>query len=257
MDRPTIIVLASASLDGRISLGPNRTQWEDMADPRGAVSEGAGDIWAEAEARLDALHSPQARMLGSASLVREGDPLEPLPPFDGDPTPLYEDYLPDDVVGSDDASVWLVAVDGRGRLRSGYKGEDNPGHHMLHLVSRGAPAEYLAFLQRERIPYLMTGEQQVDLSGAMEKLQTKLGIECLVCEGGGRLSGALLRAGLVDGVSVIFRPELIGGTRTPSLFDAPDLQPEEWPTALKLISAEVRANGIVWLQYETVPGAGS
>jgi hypothetical protein len=57
------------------------------------------------------------------------------------------------VVHRPDHRVWLVVVDGRGRLRTGYKGTESPGNHMLHLVSHGAPAEYLAFLQREKIPY--------------------------------------------------------------------------------------------------------
>ena len=66
---------------------------------------------------------------------------------------------------------------------------------MLHLTSHAAPPEYLAFLRREKIPYLISGERHVDLSSAMLKLNTQLGVKCLVSTAGGKLNGALLRAG--------------------------------------------------------------
>jgi riboflavin biosynthesis pyrimidine reductase len=123
---------------------------------------------------------------------------------------------------------------------------------MLHLVSYGAPVEYLAFLQQEQIPYLIAGEPRVDLKSVMEKLKAILGVNSLRSTAGGKLNGALLRAGLVDEINIIFRPEIIGGFETPALFDSPDLQPDEWPTRLKLISVQARADGFVWLRYETL-----
>jgi riboflavin biosynthesis pyrimidine reductase len=248
--RPYIVVLVSISLDGRVALGPNRTQWEELADPRGEVSPGAGDAWTAVQQRVDQLHQPQAKMQGSGSFVKEGETLSPLPPFTGDAAPLYQDYLPEEVVNDPDLHTWLVVVDGRGRMRSGYTGEDNPGHYMLHLVSDAAPAAYLAFLQQKKIPYLLAGERWVDLPVVMAKLRQKLGVTSLISVAGGRLNGALLRAGLVDEVNVLFRPELIGGDDTPALFDAPDLGPDEWPTPLRLLTAQVQANGFVWLRYE-------
>jgi riboflavin biosynthesis pyrimidine reductase len=113
-----------------------------------------------------------------------------------------------------------------------------------------AQAEYLAFLQRERIPYLIAGQERVDLAAAMRKLKTELGVTCVRSTAGARLNGALLRAGLLDEVNIIYRPELIGGTETPTLFDSPELAPDEWPTKLRLVSALVRGEGHVWLRYE-------
>jgi riboflavin biosynthesis pyrimidine reductase len=71
---------------------------------------------------------------------------------------------------------------------------------------------------------------------------------------GGRLNGALLRAGLVDEVSLEFFPAIIGGPDTPSLFDAPALQQGEQPARLKLISAQVQADGRLWVRYEVASG---
>ena len=147
LNRPIIVVLVSTSVDSRMALAPNRTQWEEMGDPRSTASEGNSEVWAEAERLIAVLHNVQAKMQGSNSFVKEGEALRPLPAFEGDPGALYQDYLPDEVVQRPDLHTWLVVVDGRGRMRGGYTGADNPGHHMLHLVSYGVPAGYLAFLR--------------------------------------------------------------------------------------------------------------
>ncbi|MFO8059130.1 MAG: deaminase, partial [Bacillota bacterium] len=102
MRRPYTVVLVEASVDGRISLGPNRTMFDDLADPRMT----GRDIWRDTEERIYALHNPGADVLGSNSLVREGDELRQLPSFDGTPEPLYYDYLPEEVIGRDDHRGW-------------------------------------------------------------------------------------------------------------------------------------------------------
>lgn len=248
MNRPFIVVLSAASLDGRISLGPNRTMWQDMEDSR-SLLPGDADVWKEVEKRLHDLHQFQGDMLGSNSLVREGEELRPLPSYTGCKESLYQDYLPPEVVERPEQRGWLIVVDGRGRVRSGYKGEDRPGWHMLHLVSHGVPGEYLFFLRNNRIPYLITGERRVNLPEAMGKLYSKLKVKRLLVGAGGKLSGALLRAGLVDEVNVIVKPMLIGGFETPCLFDSPDLGVGDKPARLRLISAQVQTNGFIWLRY--------
>jgi len=236
-----------------MSLGPNRTGFEDMGDERWQAILASNETGDEATRRLEYLHKPQVFLEGSGSFVRQGDDLRPLPPFEGDPKMLYQDYLPDAIIHGPGHHGWFAAVDGRGRLRGGVKEfEGWAGWHVLHLVSCGVPPEYLAHLQREEIPYLIAGEQRVDLKRVMEKLKTRLGVECVVSTAGGKLNGALLRAGLVDEINIEFLPAVIGGFETPSLFDSPELKPDEWPTRLELISAQVRAAGQVWLRYEVV-----
>ena len=51
---------------------------------------------------------------------------------------------------------------------------------------------------------------------------------------------------------VEFFPAVIGGFETPSLFDSPELKPDEWPARLRLISAQVQPEGHVWLRYEVI-----
>lgn len=62
--------------------GPNRTQWQELDDPRSGKPYGGSDIWSNVVRTVEAIHSPGAEMQGSSSFVREGDQLRPLPPFE-------------------------------------------------------------------------------------------------------------------------------------------------------------------------------
>lgn len=248
MNRPYVIVKVAATVDGRIAIGPNLNMWEQVGDLR-TKTFGEEAVWNEVEVKINALYQPEVDLLGSSSIVKEDEELAPLPPFDGDTRPLYQDFLPEEIVKRANFKGWLVVVDSRGRLRSGYTGDDNPGWHMLHLTSHRAPAEYLAFLQQKRIPYLIAGDGLVDLPLALDKMKSLLGVKNVVTTAAGKLGGALLRAGLIDEVNIIFKPQLYGGFETPALFDSPELRPDEQPANLKLLSAQSEANGHVWLRY--------
>lgn len=243
--RPYVIMQMSASIDGRIAFGPGLTMFDKH--PADELLVSAGPIWEKVTAAIDAEWHPQGTMMGSRTAIAEDAPLRELPVFSGDASVLYEDFLPEDVVAA--TRHWYILVDGRGRGRSGCKATENPGGHMLHLVSHSVPAEYLSFLRQERIPYLIGGEEHVDLDGALGKLRGKLGVQAIRLWGGGALNGAMLRVGLIDEIHLILWPLLIGGRRTPSLADCDDLLRDQLPTTLQLVSARVQEGGYLWLHY--------
>jgi riboflavin biosynthesis pyrimidine reductase len=248
MEESKVIICTTASVDGRIAISPHvLLLW---GDERWQAIAGSSDFFEW----LKYTHKPQATLEGSGSFVREADEPAPLPPFEGDLEQVYEDFVPEAVVQRPGHRGWFIVVDGRGRIRDWIKdgavfGETWQGWHLLVLVARQTPAAYLAYLRREEIPYLVAGQERVDLARALEKLETGLGVARVLSTAGGRLNGALLRAGLVDEINVEFLPAVIGGFDTPSLFDSPALSPEEQPARLDLISARVQADGRVWLRY--------
>ena len=69
-------------------------------------------------------------------------------------------------------------------------------------------------------------------------------------DSGGILNGVLLRAGLVDEVSILVHPALVGGTSQRSMFRAPDLASPDGVIPLTLVSAEAIGDGLVWLRYK-------
>lgn len=253
MNRPKVVVLNSASVDGRLAVSPEKLLL--YGDKRWQAIESWGRIPPEESvfARLKSLHVPQATLEGSGSFVLASHTPEPLPPYVEDAAPLYSDYLPKESLTDPEHRGWFTVVDGRGRGRNWITdgstfGPDWIGWHLLLLVGRHTPAPYLAYLRQAQIPYLVSGDGPVDLGQALGKMHTKLGVDCVLSTAGGRLNGALLRAGLVDEVNIEFLPAIIGGTETPSLYDAPSLAEDEWPVRLDLISCQVQS-GRVWLRY--------
>ncbi len=249
MERPQVVIFGEVSLDGRLTLAPDVLLLFEMERWRAIAGESPVYEW------IRTVYRPQAYLEGSGSLAKSDQAPEPLPPAEGDVGPLYQDYLPEEVTAHPDRRGWFVTVDSRGIIRwmcKEWPEESWAGWHLLVLVSRCTPAEYLAYLRRETIPYLVTGADRVDLSQALVKLKARLGIERVLSTSPGKLGGALLRAGLVDELNLELIPAVIGGCRTPTLFESPELQPDEWPTRLKILSACSQANGRVWLRYQVL-----
>jgi riboflavin biosynthesis pyrimidine reductase len=253
MDRPKVVVMNGASVDGRLAVSPGKLllygdeRWQTLGGPP----------FFDVFRWLKAHHRAGATLEGSGSFVPDGSVPEPLPPAEGDVAALYQDYLPQSAIERPDHRGWFAVVDGRGRVRWGTQdgadfGEEWAGWYLLVWVGRHTPPAYLAYLRREGTPYLVAGDGHVDLGEALSKMKALLGVECVLSTGGGRLNGALLRNHLIDEVNVEVLPALIGGTETPTLYDSPALGPDEPLTPLELISCQVQTGGRVWLRYRVV-----
>jgi len=252
-DSMKTILFVTASLDGRIAFGPEKTMFDPTGEPEGPSLMGNREDWNEIEDSLRKQHNWDLWMEGSNMLVKESEELPPLPVFTGDTKSLYDDYLPEDVIHRPNHTGWLGIVDGRGRIRNGYKGEGDLSWHIIHFVSHAAPADYLAFLRDSGIPYLVAGMERVDLPEIYRKLEEKLGVASIYTSSGGRLSGALIRAGLLDEVHIKFNPFIMGGTDTPILFRSPDVSyPHILPSRLELISTRTHAGGTLYVGYRVV-----
>jgi 2,5-diamino-6-(ribosylamino)-4(3H)-pyrimidinone 5'-phosphate reductase len=150
----------------------------------------------------------------------------------------------------------LVIVDSRGRIENWRRIQREPWwRKAIALCSHATPRRYLDDLERMGVEYLVAGEERVDLRAALEALCDEYGVETVQVDSGGTLAGALLRAGLVDEVSLIVAPVLIGGTSPRSIYRAPDLESAEGAIRLALIEARVVDGGHVWLRYAITRGA--
>ncbi|UCG70269.1 MAG: RibD family protein [Thermoplasmata archaeon] len=153
----------------------------------------------------------------------------------------------------DDKRPLLVVPDSRGKVRnwhvlrkSGY------WRGMVALCSQSTPENYIEYLRKRHIDYFIAGEDHVDLKVALEELNSRFGVNLVRVDSGGTLNGILLRLGLVDEISVLIDPSLVGGTTPRFLFRAPDLTSKEGVIRLKLSHVEELKNDIIWLRYEVI-----
>jgi 2,5-diamino-6-(ribosylamino)-4(3H)-pyrimidinone 5'-phosphate reductase len=153
----------------------------------------------------------------------------------------------------DDPRPLLVIVDSRGRVRNWQRIRKEPyWRDAIALCSHSTPKTYLAYLQERHIEVILAGDDRVDLRLALEELNARHRVKVVRVDSGGTLNGALLRAGLVDEISVIVDPCLVGGTTPRSIFTAPDLTSSEGVIPLKLIQVENIKGDSVWLRYEVI-----
>jgi 2,5-diamino-6-(ribosylamino)-4(3H)-pyrimidinone 5'-phosphate reductase len=244
--RPRVIVSVTATADGRVTLSRTERLLDENPDIRwrSAWSPDTGDLLARRAAAIEQRHHPAVVLEGSGTFVADNAGPLHLPEPSEPAVALQADYLPYR------SPRWFAVVDSRGRVAWTHKGDEQTS--LLVVASLGTPLPYLAYLRRERIPYLLAGDRQVDLAAALAKIQARLGAQCLVSEAGGGLNGALLRAGLVDELHIVTVPALIGGLGTPSIMDGPPLGPGSLPIQLRAINVQVGAHGTIWAHYEVL-----
>ncbi len=152
-----------------------------------------------------------------------------------------------------DGRPLLAVTDGRGRLRCWDALRSTPyWWDAVALVSRSTPPSYLEYLASRRVRHIVAGEDRIDLRAALGQLDRRFGARVVRADCGGTLNGALLRAGLVDEVSLVVHPVMLGGTEEASVFRAPALEGPEGTIALRLRSVERLKGGIVWMRYGVV-----
>jgi 2,5-diamino-6-(ribosylamino)-4(3H)-pyrimidinone 5'-phosphate reductase len=145
----------------------------------------------------------------------------------------------------------LVVPDSRGRVRTWHYWRQLPyWRGCVALCSSSTPGDYLDYLTQRHIQYIVAGKNRVDLREALEQLNARYGVKTVRVDSGGILNGVLLRAGLVDEVSLLISPALVGGISPRSMFRAPDLTSPQGVIQLRFIDVQVLEGDTVWLRYE-------
>jgi 2,5-diamino-6-(ribosylamino)-4(3H)-pyrimidinone 5'-phosphate reductase len=119
----------------------------------------------------------------------------------------------------------------------------------VSLCSATTPPDHLSWLAGQGIERLVTGADRVDLVAALGELGARFGVKTVRVDSGGKLNGELLRLGLVDEISLLVHPYLVGGKTPASMFRAADLTHEIGVLELELLQSRKVKAGIVWLRY--------
>ena len=225
MTRPRVICHMAASVDGRVAT----EGWPDNAGVRRAYEQ------------VHASYAADGWICGRVTME----------PFAGgvraEAEVAQEHHGParDDFTAPGEHDAFAFAIDASGRLA--WESNDIDGDHVVAILSERVSDEYLAFLRGRGVSYLICGDADVDLALALERIGARFGVRTLMLEGGGRINGGMLRAGLVDEVSLLVAPVADGRIGTPALFDvdAADVTPRR----LLLDQVERRADDVLWLRY--------
>jgi 2,5-diamino-6-(ribosylamino)-4(3H)-pyrimidinone 5'-phosphate reductase len=211
MERPTVTVHNTVSLDGRLTGFPVDVAlyYEIAAEiPHDAVLSGSGTILAAAREH---------------GVDLAGEDPGPVPATGGD-GPL------------------LLVVDGRGRLtRLGWLRSQPFWRDVVVLCGRATPAAHRDRLRRLGVDAVVAGDDHVDLAAALGEVRSRYGVRRVRVDAGGTLNGALLRAGLVDEISVVIAPHLAGAGAAPLTAAT--------GACLALTSVRQVRDGQVWLRY--------
>jgi 2,5-diamino-6-(ribosylamino)-4(3H)-pyrimidinone 5'-phosphate reductase len=225
MSRPRVICHMVVSVDGRIAasdwpLGAAaRTHYEQVHERYNADGWICGRVTMEPFAK---------RLRRDAEVNREhlGEPRG-------------------DFVAPGEHASYAIAIDSSGRLA--WESNDIDGDHVVAVLSERVSNEYLAFLRERGVSYVLAGAREVDLRLALEKITTLFVVKTLMLEGGGRINGGFLAAGLIDELSLLIAPVADGRVGTPGLFDvdATDVAPGR----LALDGVEQLGDDVLWLRY--------
>jgi riboflavin biosynthesis pyrimidine reductase len=152
------------------------------------------------------------------------------------------------------AKAYGVVLDAHGKIAWGRS--DIGGDPIVAVLCERVSDAHLAGLRAEGVSYIFAGKTELDLGLALEILNRELGVKRLLLEGGGAANGALLRAGLVDEVSLVIFPAVDGAKGAPSVFDSRDVEADAPAPiqAMTLESSQVLDGGAVWLRYRLQNG---
>ena len=102
---------------------------------------------------------------------------------------------------------------------------------------------------------IVAGAERVDLKAALSEVSQRYGVERVRADSGGTLNGVLLRLGLVDEVSLLVAPVLMGDDASRSFVRAPALATADGYASLKLTHMERLTGDNLWLRYDVVRGS--
>ena len=151
-----------------------------------------------------------------------------------------------DFIADVKAQSYAIAIDPSGKLTWRSNAIDDA--HVITVLDERVSDDYLAFLESRRVSYVFGGRASIDLWRVLAKLRTAFGIRRLLLEGGGKINGSFLAAGLIDELSILIAPVADGSIGTPTLFDA--MEGKGLARKLRLISISRIRGDLVWLRYK-------
>lgn len=235
MERPFVVCHMLTSLDGKIDGAFFHT-------PETAPA-------LNAYGQLRGFYGCQATLYGTTTMLggyADGE-VPALPPAH---TPL----LRKDWVNAEGRALgnFIVSMDPQGILSFSshiLEKKGRPAAHVIEVLTEQAAPEYLAYLQKQGVSYIVAGKKRVDCALLLHKLRTVFGIDTLMVAGGGITNWSFLQDDLIDELSLVIAPVADGSADSASIFEQAAFLPVRPPQAFTLIEVKVLDGDTLWLRY--------
>lgn len=228
MNKPHVICHMMSSVDGRIIV----KQWgtkEETSKYIGIYEETgntlSGDAW----------------LCGRVTMEEGFSSNKPLKL-----KPVEKPIKRTDFIAEYKEASFAVAIDKSGKLN--WEEPAVGGDHIITVLSESVSDEYLAYLQEKGVSYLFGGEKEINFDSVFKRLYSIFKIKTLLIEGGGHINGSVMKAGLIDELSLLICPAVDGKDGTQASLD----HGKTLGTQLKLESVEKLKHDIIWLKYKVV-----
>ena len=121
--------------------------------------------------------------------------------------------------------------------------------HVIEVLTEKVSGEYLDHLRSRNVSYIFAGKSEIDLHLALEKLGALFGIVRLRIDGGGKVNGSFLKAGLIDELSHVIAPVADGSMETPTVFDVEVGHTSRMAKRLTVKSVSRIDKDTLWIRY--------
>jgi 2,5-diamino-6-(ribosylamino)-4(3H)-pyrimidinone 5'-phosphate reductase len=228
MNRPLTTLFMLMSVDGKISTGDTDELDFDQDLPKiDGVKEGLHQYY-DLEKQTDTCSFNTGRVMAKIGVNDR----------DTEPTKIPADF---------------VIVDNQPHLTS--KGVEYLSKWVRTLYIVTTNNQHSAYSCGLINVYVIPFENQIDFPKLFEQLKHQHKIERMTIQSGGTLNAALIREGLIDYLSIIVAPVVIGGASTPTLIDGESLhsiRDLHLLHSLKLISTTQLENSYLHLRYDVL-----